>query len=172
MMAGNGDYNVCVWGGGGGVGVRMCVCVWVWVGACGDGDVCVWGVGTCARMYVCRGRECMIVGVPVRMCVLLYITYNYKIVSSIFASQQLLQVVAILILAGVANVYMFIVGAAVTVVLIGLRYYYVAPAIELRRLEAVGASTFSIVYMPYTVNYNCILYTVRTLQYNTLYLFQ
>ena len=75
MMAGNGDYNVCVWGGGG-VGVRMCVCVWVGVGVhVGMGMFVCGGVGTCVRMYVCRGRECMIVGVPVRMCVLLYITY-------------------------------------------------------------------------------------------------
>ena len=52
--------------------------------------------------------------------------------------QQSLQCVAVLIMSGVANWYMFISGAIVITILALFYYYYMKSAMEMKRLEAAG----------------------------------
>ena len=59
--------------------------------------------------------------------------------------------------------YMLIAGAAVTVALLCLRYYYVPRAVELRRLEAVGVSALHTHTLPCNG-----LYTMQYLMYNII----
>ena len=64
--------------------------------------------------------------------------------------------------------YMLIAGAAVTVALLCLRYYYVPRAVELRRLEAVGVSAYAdnaLHCHTHTLPCNA-LYTMQYLMYN------
>ena len=63
--------------------------------------------------------------------------YSYNIVYTYFM-QVLLRIFSILIVAGVANYFIFIPVVIVVCVFIAIRWYYLTTAREIKRLEAIG----------------------------------
>ena len=53
----------------------------------------------------------------------------------------MLRFIAVMIVAGAANVYVFIPVGIVIVVFLLLRYYFLVTAREIKRLEAIGVLT-------------------------------
>ena len=103
--------------------VYVCACVCVCVCVC---RVCVCQSG---QMRILSDCHCTTVN-----C----IHYNSSILVDVSFLQQLLQVLAVLVITVVANVYMLIAGGAIIVVLCGLQYYFVPQLVKLRRLEAAS----------------------------------
>ena len=58
--------------------------------------------------------------------------------------QIMLRFLAVMIVAGAANVYVFIPVAVVIVLLLLLRWYYLTTAREVKRLEAIGVLMYSV----------------------------
>ena len=56
----------------------------------------------------------------------------------------MLRFLAVMIVAGAANVYVFIPVAVVIVLLLLLRWYYLTTAREVKRLEAIGVLMYSV----------------------------
>ena len=57
---------------------------------------------------------------------------------SLLCFQIMLHFLAIMVVAGAANVYIFIPVAVVIVLLLALRWYYLKTSREIKRLEAIG----------------------------------